>query len=402
MPTPKKKILYIVTQAEWGGAQKYVFDLATNLADEFDVTVATGADGASRELLDKLASAKIKNFTFKHLKRDINLWRDILAIFEIAKFLRQNHFDIIHLNSTKAGVLGAIAARLNRFLAPCPCLTGRQWPAGMALGMTKNKIIYTAHGWAYLEPLPFYKHWLYLIMEKIAARLRDYTIILSEKEKQIALQYGTAKLNAISVISNGIDLDNLQFLSKDEARQKLNLSDDKLIIGTIANLYKTKGLEYLIEAAAQNTNIHIAVIGEGSERKNLEEKIKQNKLGEYVTLCGNISQAFKYLPAFDIFVLPSIKEGFPYTILETMAAGLPIVATDVGAISEILENQKTGLIVPPADSLALTEAIVSLIKNPEFARQLGINAKEAVKKFSLKMIFNNTKTVYAGFPRPRE
>lgn len=395
----KRKILYIVTQTEWGGAQKYVFDLATHLAEGFDVTVATGADGSSRELLDKLVGAGIKNFTFKHLKRDINLWHDILAIFEIAKFLRQNNFDIIHLNSTKAGVIGAIATILNRFLA--------------VLGMTKNnatvigaphwpKIIYTAHGWAYLEPLPFYKRWLYLIMEKIAARLRDYTIILSEKEKQIALQYDTAELNAVSVIPNGIDLNNLQFLSKQEARQKLNPPVDKFIIGTIANLYKTKGLEYLIEAAKQFSDVQTVIVGEGSERKNLEEKIKKNKLEESVTLCGNLSQAYQCLSAFDIFVLTSIKEGFPYTLLEAMAAGLPIVATNVGAIPEILENKKTGLIVPPADSLALTEEIISLIKNPEQAKRLGANAKEAVKKFGLNTMVDKTKMVYAGFQLSRE
>lgn len=387
MTENKRKILYIVTQTEWGGAQKYVFDLATNLTDEFDVTIAAGADGASRDLLDKLANAKIKNFTFKHLKRDINLWHDFLSVLEIAKFLRQNNFDIIHLNSTKAGVIGAVANTLNRFFT---------------LFRMTNKIIYTAHGWAYLEPLPFYKRWLYLTMEKLAARLRDHTIVLSEKEKQIALQYGTAKLNATSVISNGIDLNNLQFLSKQEARQKLNLPVDKFIIGAIANLYKTKGLEYLIEAAKQFTNVHIAIIGEGAERKNLQSKIKNLKLENNVFLIGSVPNAYQYLPAFDIFVLPSIKEGFPYTLLEAMAAGLPIVATDVGAVPEIIENQKTGLIVAPADARALAEAIAYLIENPEQAKQLGTNAKEAVKKFSLKMMVNDTKTTYAGFPLPRE
>ncbi|MEK7189428.1 MAG: glycosyltransferase family 4 protein [Patescibacteria group bacterium] len=388
MTQNKRKILYIVTQAELGGAQKYVFDLATHLADEFEITVAAGADGSSRELLDKLADAGIKNLTFKHLKRNINLWNDILAVFEIAKFLRQNNFDIIHLNSTKAGVIGALATELERFFAP--------------LRMTKTKIIYTAHGWVYLEPLTFYQHWLYLIMEKIAARLRDHTIVLSEKEKQIALQYGTAKPNAVSVIPNGIDLNNLQFLSKNEARQKLNLSSDKFIIGTIANLYKTKGLEYLIEAVKTLTDVQTVIIGEGSERKNIEEKIKQNKLEKQVTLCGSIAQAYQYLPAFDIFVLPSIKEGFPNTLLEAMAAGLPIIATDVGAIPEILENDKDGLIVASADSLVLKQAIAQLINNPEYARRLGIDAKEKIKQFDLHAMIEKTKRIYTGFPPPRE
>jgi len=372
MTKNKRKILYIITQTEWGGAQKYVFDLATHLTEEFDITVATGTDGSSRELLDKLASAGIKNFTFKHLKRDISLWHDILAVLEIAKFLRQNDFDIVHLNSTKSGVIGALAAWWNRI---------------------QSKIIYTAHGWTFLEPLHFYKHWLYLMMEKISAQLRDYTIVLSEKEKQIALQYGTAKPNAISVIANGLDLANLQFFTKEEARQKLNLDQNQIIIGTIANLYKTKGLKYLLEATKE-LNAKLLIIGEGPERKNLEEKTKQEILTDKIILAGSIKEAANLLPAFDIFVLPSVKEGFPYTLLEAMAAGLPIIATNVGAITEILENQKTGLIVPPADLQTLAEAIASFIKNPEQARQLGASAKETVKKFDLAITVEKTKNIY--------
>ncbi len=382
----KKSLLYIITQAEWGGAQRYIFDLAANLVDEFDITVATGIDGDDQELDKRLKDYKIKRFVFKHLRREINPYHDILAIFEIARFLRQNHFDIIHLNSSKAGVIGALANAVNRFFAP--------------LRMTK-KIIYTAHGWVYLEPLPFWRRWIYLGMEKIAARLRDATIVLSEKEKKVALRYGTAKKNSVFVIPNGIDLTALNFLSREEARKRLKINNDEIVIGTIANLYKTKGLEYLIEAikilniqsAGWRTisNIKTVIIGEGDERNNLQTKIKELGLENNISLSGSIPDAYKYLKAFDIFVLPSVKEGFPYTILEAMAAGLPIVATEVGAIPEILENQKTGVLMPPADSQALTEAFVSLIKNPEHAKQLGANAQEAVKKFDLKTMIEKTK-----------
>ncbi|MCX6779472.1 MAG: glycosyltransferase [Candidatus Magasanikbacteria bacterium] len=146
MEDKKKKILYIVTQAEWGGAQKYIFDLATNLAETFDITIATGSNGHSQELLNRSQSASIKTVTFKQLKREICPWHDLMAIGEITSFLKQNNFDIIHLNSSKAGVIGAIAGRINK----------------------TPKIIYTAHGWVFKESLPFCKRWLYLLMEKLA------------------------------------------------------------------------------------------------------------------------------------------------------------------------------------------------------------------------------------------
>lgn len=118
------------------------------------------------------------------------------------------------------------------------------------------------------------------------------------------------------------------------------------------------------------------------------------KLGNDVVLTGSIPNAYKYLKAFDVFVLPSVKEGFPYTILEAMAAGLPIVATDVGAVPEILENQKNGLIVPPANAEILAKAIKNLIDNPQKTQELGKNAAEAVKKFNLNQMVEKTKIVY--------
>lgn len=386
----KKKILYLVTQAEWGGAQKYIFDLATNLNSEFDITVATGIDGENQEFLEKLTRNGILIKQFKHLRRNINLFHDLAAIFEIAKFLRQNHFDIFHLNSSKAGVIGAIAARLNKSL-----------DSQRSLGMTE-KIIYTAHGWAYFEPLPFWRKWVYLSMEKLAAKLRQTTIVLSEKEKEIALKFKTAKKNNIFVIPNGIDFSSINFIPKDEARKILRIPDikDVILIGVIANLYKTKGLGYLVEAIKilgikyPIPNIKAVIIGEGEERNKLRTKIKESGLEKSFFLLGSIPEAYKYLKVFDIFVLPSLKEGLPYTILEAMAASLPIVATQVGAIPEILENEKTGVIIPLADPLSLAEAIKKLIGNPEETTRLGQAAQEAVKKFSLKKTIAETKALY--------
>ena len=126
----------------------------------------------------------------------------------------------------------------------------------------------------------------------------------------------------------------------------------------------------------------------------MESIIKNYKLDDKIILPGSIPDASKYLPAFDIFVLPSTKEGFPYTLLEAMAAGLPIVATNVGAVPEILENKKTGLIVPPADSFTLKKAITQMIDNSENARRLGNNAKEKLKQFDWRSTLEKTKTIY--------
>jgi len=266
MEEKKKKILYLATQGEWGGAQKYIFDLATNLTASFDIIVAVGLGGTSRELLNKLQEKGIKTLILKHLKRKISLWNDVLAVWEIVNFLRKNNFDIIHLNSSKAGMVGAIAGWINK----------------------KAKIIYTAHGWVYLEPLSFFTRRIYLWMEKMACQMRSATIVLSEKEKVIALKYETGGKKNTFVIHNGIDLEKINFLDKETAKKEIFqfTQDDKLkdcfILGTIANFYKTKGLSILLnifqELVKTNDKLRLVIIGNGPEKNNLEKQIKENGL----------------------------------------------------------------------------------------------------------------------------
>jgi glycosyltransferase involved in cell wall biosynthesis len=380
MPEKKKTILYIITQAEWGGAQRYIFDLGGRFKDEYHVVVAVGEPTGKRDLLTRFNSEQIQTVQLRRLVRRISPIDDILAVCELAKLYKTVKPDIIHLNSSKAGVIGSLA----RLLVKGQMLT-----------------VYTAHGWTYLEPLPFYQRWLYLLMEKISVHLRDATIVLSEKEKNIALQYGTAKKDSVYVIPNGIDLNKIKLLSREEARKKLDIKDiGYLTIGVIANLYKTKGLKHLIEAIniLKNkysiSNIKTIITGEGHERKNLETQVKKLNLENNIYLVGAKDNAYQYLKAFDLFVLPSVKEGFPYVILEAMAAGLPIVATKVGALPEIINEKENGPLVPPADPEALAQAINNLLADSELREKIKQNNPETVKKYSLEKTIAQIKNIY--------
>lgn len=367
----KPKILYIVTQGSWGGAQKYVFDLAANLTDEFEVTVAAGSDGA--ELFYRLPPT-IKTHIFKRLKREIRPLSDLAAVFQIARFLKREKFDLVHLNSSKAGLIGALAN---------------------ALAGHPSKVLFTAHGWVYLEVLPWLTKKLYVLIEMAAAYLRDYTIVLCEREKKIASLYETAKENSVAVIPHGLDLVRLNFWPRNKAREILALDagKDGWLVGAIANNYLTKGLSYLDEAAAalKNKGVRVVVIGEQFEEEwpNL------------ITL-GAKPDAYQYLKAFDIFVLPSTKEGFPYVILEAMAAGVPIVATSIGAIPEILEDKKSGLLVNPADSRALAQAVLELLGDENLRHRLAAAALRKSKNFDFQNTLEKTKALYSSLLKTKE
>lgn len=341
------KILYLITQGIWGGAQRYVFDLATHLPPNFEVCVAVGETNGQSDLqkaLQATPAAQVKIFGLNHLVRSIRPLTDLRAIFELRQLIKDQSPDILHLNSSKAGIIGSLAT----------------W--GLK---NRPRVIYTVHGWVFLEPLPPLVRWTYKFLEKQTARFKDHFIILSEKEKKISLSLGIPETK-LTLIKLGIDLPT--FPSKSQARNKLlkkiQLSETPTKwIGTIANLFPTKGLDLLIAASKTilktQPKLHFFIIGSGPAKSLLEKQIRQLKLSRTVHLVGNQTEAAKLLPAFDLFVLPSRKEGSPYTILEAQSAGIPIVATAVGGVSELLTHYPNSRLSAPNNITALTEAILA-------------------------------------------
>ncbi len=393
--TEKSKILFVVTQSEWGGAQRYIFDLATNLPPEnYEIFVAAGVDNDNREnLLTKLDEKNIKSYSLKNLVREINPWQDLKAYFEIKKLIKTIRPDIIHLNSSKAGVIGAIAGRHAKI----------------------KKIIYTVHGFVFNEPLPRWKRSVYLWAEKFSAKLKNKIICVSDFDRQTGIANKIAKAEKFFTIHNGIG--EINFLSREEARKNLfsgkdyRLQDTRLadataqrasykLVGTIANFYPTKNLKSLIQAASIVTKKYpetiFAIIGDGQLRSGLETEINNLKLNNKVVLLGEKPRASSQLLAFDIYVCSSVKEGLPYSIMEAMRAGLPIVSTNVGGIPEMIIDQQSGLLVKSNDSDELAKAIINILENDLLSQKLSQQAKiDATKNFDLDKMITQTQEVYA-------
>lgn len=355
------KILFVITQGERGGAQRYVFDLAAHLPrDRFSVSVVAGPEKS--ELRNLVLGRGGRFLICRNLIRDIHPLKDLLAIRELRKIFAREKPDIVHLNSSKAGVVGSVAARL----------------AGV------KRVVFTAHGFAFLEPNSWWRRQIYYWAERFATYFRDKIICVSECDRQAALRSRLGPAEKFITIHNGIATVSLP--------PPTSHLTPPFVVGAIAHLYPTKGLNHLVDAA-RDIDAKFVIIGEGPERANLESRIKNYGLGNKFELLGERINAHQYLPQFDIFVLPSVKEGFPYVILEAMAAAQPIVATAVGGIPEIL-NHETGILVPAADPKALADAIKFLIENPEIAKRLGQNARERVKNFTLEKMVAETAKIY--------
>jgi len=330
MKQARKKLLFVITKATRGGAQKYVYDLAVSLPKEgFEPIVAYGTPGG---LVDTLRKAGVATRRIPSLARDIALVSDVKSVFEILAVIREIRPDVIHLNSSKAAALGACAARI----------------------MGVPRIIFTAHGWPFKENRNLFVRALIYATSWFTTLLSHAVVVVSQ-EDAVRGRNMVAVGRKIHHIPIGIEPPVL--LSRDEASATLAITQDTPRVVTVAELTPNKGIRYAIEAISElkKRNMHVSyfIIGEGEEREELEHHARKLEVADRVHFLGFIPEAAVYLKAFDAFLLPSLKEGMPYVLLEAASAGLPIIATDaVDATANVR--------VPSGDANALAEAIIKI------------------------------------------
>ncbi len=353
--TPKKiKVLFVITKSNFGGAQKYVFDLATSLPkNTFEVVVVLGGAGP---LTSKLTEQGVRIITLASLERNINPLKDFKSFIEFWKIFRTEKPDVVHLNSAKASGLGALAGRL----ASVP------------------KIIFTAHGWAFNEERSFPSRIVIKFLSWITILLSHKTIAVSDAVKNNTKNWPFIDKKVV-VIKNGIK--EPVFLSRERARVELikqtgqEIHNDAFIIGTIAELHKNKGLSYAVlafsEIAQKNPPLYYFILGDGEEGPALQKLINQHQLENRVFLLGFVDNAAVFLPTFDMFLLPSITEGLALVLLEAGLASLPVIATNVGGIPEIIEHDKTGILVHARDPNEMASAVQKLIASPSSRTTFG-------------------------------
>src|SRR3989344_4344953 len=311
-----KKILYLITKSVWGGAGKYVYDLALEAKrDGFDVAVAAGGQGA---LAQKLQEKNIRYFDVARLQRDVAILKPFVSGLVLLKILFKFKPDIVHANSPQAAGIGGIALFIYRLFT---------WTR-------RVQAVYTVHGWSYHEARPKWQNFLIRLFSKITCLFYQKIICVSEYDRQSALKFKIAPAKKLLTIHNGINPQDLNFLSREEARRKLNLQDIRCpVIGNVGEFTKNKGQIYMLETFKNLREIGLKfkglIIGWGEEKLNIKNKISVLNLKNDIFLIDNISPAAPYLKAFDVFVLPSLKEGLPYTLLEAGLAELPVVATNV-------------------------------------------------------------------------
>jgi glycosyltransferase involved in cell wall biosynthesis len=375
----RKKVLYVITKSNWGGAQRYVFDLATSLPqDQFEVSVACGdarknTEGLPGILVQRLQARGIRVILVPSFTRDISIWRDFSALRELVTLFQHERPDVVHLNSSKAGGLGALAARLTRV----------------------PKIVFTSHGLAWDEDRNFiFKSFIYLASQ--LTFMLCHKVITISKDTHSRVSKSTLIYNGIAPIN---------FRPREEARRRIMGQPirDTVWIGSVAEFTRNKGLTYLVEAASllkkRGLTFRFVLIGDGEDLPKIKKLAMEKGLynapnsNAHIDLPGYVPDIADSLKAFEILVLPSVKEGLPYVLLEAGQAGCAVVGSNIPGISDVVGD--TGILVPPKDSVALATGLEQLLKDQSLRNNLGTELEARVRsQFSLERMVRETAALY--------
>jgi len=382
----KLNILYLITSSDVGGAQKHLLSLVDYfVSNKHQVKVAASPGEPMNSSLKKLG---IMPVTLKHLQKSINPFKDLLTFYDICKLLIENNFHIIHCHSTKAGILGRIAA----FFAGVPVK------------------IFTAHGFVFHNGMNPVKKYLCILAEKIGGFFSDAIITVSNADYMKAKKYKIIAENKLRLIHNGIDCGpggEFNFLpgaaadkKRRQLREKYGFGEDGILIGSVGRLVYEKSYSTAITAFARliknNDKLAMIIAGEGYERASLQSLIKKLNLEGRILLAGQVKAAEEIYSILDIFFLSSIKEGLPYSLLEAACFGLPCVCSNAGGISELITDDETGILCAAGSADAFYEAVNKMTSlSAEARKKLGANLMAKVKKsFSSRRMLELTENCY--------
>ena len=370
MSTSRLRVTQIL-EATTGGTRRHLVDIVLGLdKTRFDVRMICS------NLRNPYFSTDIERMRQRGVEveivpmmRSLSPVHDLLALFRIIRYLKQNACDLVHCHSAKAGFLGRIAARV--------------------VGVP---VVYTPHCFPFLMEAHPFKQFLYFTLEQLVAGLTHHFIAVSESERDTALQAGLCASEQVTVIHNGID-------RPQTTDHRPQTTDHRPRIGTVGRLTKQKGQVDLLRAAQavvkEFPQAQFMFVGSGEDEPRLRQLTATMGLEENVVFLGEREDATEMYPLFDVYVLPSLWEALPYTPLEAMAAGKPVVATDVGGVREIVADGETGYLVPPHQPTILAEKICALLRDSDVRQAMGARGRERVERlFTLERMVRETERIY--------
>ena len=368
----KIRVLYVVENRSFGGGERGFGQLSTNISvDRFQPFVAAHPGG---NLEDIVRRAGVPFFPVD-MSRKVNF----RTISHLSKIIAEKRIHIAHSMGARADFFVRMACR--RQSSTAVICTVAMLVEGFDVGFLRKAV--------------------YKIADRYSARYVTHYISVSKAVKNRLVEERAIHADKVSVIYNGVELDRYDpdLYDSEEVRRSLDIKGDHPIIGTIGRLVYQKGLSYFLKAAelvySEKKQVRFVIIGHGPEETNLKHLAESLGISHVCMFPGLRFDIARLLSTFDVFVLPSVLEGLPRTIIEAMAMKRPIVATNIDGVREQLRDNITGLLVPPADPKALAVAIVNILDDQKKAERLGSEArKDAQRLFDLKNTLARVEKIY--------
>lgn len=355
-------ILHLVNSLDCGGLENFTIELSKELKVTGDVPFICCLDKMGN-LAPNALDAGISVTDFK-----IKDGLDLQCIWKLRKYMIANKIDVVHTHNKKPLIYGTIAAKLANI----------------------GRVIHTRHGQA-ADVVPWYI-W----------KLNSKVVTISEDAKTCLLSSNDLAETDVGVIDNGIPLDKFDSISQEvslELKNKIGLSTNHQVVGIVARLAVEKDHKTLIHAFSEvlqvNNSAVLLIVGDGPLSENLKELTRSLGIESNVHFLGFQQNIAEFISIFDVFVLSSTSEGMSLTLLEAMASKKPVIATNVGGNSEVVQDKITGFIVPPQNSSIMANAINNLLRDKDQARTFALNGYQRIKsKYSLALMTEKYKKIY--------
>jgi glycosyltransferase involved in cell wall biosynthesis len=361
----KIKILRIISRLAVGGSTYHSIVLTAHQDREvFDCVLVRGREGEREGSMLEFARQKgLKSICYiPEMGREISLKRDIVAFWKLFRLIRRERPDIVDTHQSKAGALGRLAALV----------------AGTKV------TIHTIHGHVFYDFFGKLKSSLIVLVERLLARRSSLLVAVSENVRKEVLAFGVGTPEKVITIPYGIELDKYLCIDghRGDLRRELGLSEREVVIGNVQRLVPTKGHRYLFRSIQllkeSAPEVRFVIAGDGEMRGELEQLAENLGLKERIYFLGFREDVDNIYADSDALIFPSLTEGAPFAIIEALASARPVVATDVGGISELIDEGQCGFVVPAKDPRALAEALLKLIRDQKLRKTFGENGRNKV------------------------
>lgn len=372
---PASRVLHVINSPEEGGGARHLHPLVTRMGRErFEPVVATTGHGPLVQRLQRSGVPVV----------DVNMMRgrlDPRPVLGLRRLLARGSFDLVHLHGTRAGFFGTLA---------------------LSLLARRPRVVYTVHGLSCSRKASATVKGLFARVERFIAHRAHRVISVSEHDRQAGVEAGLLPPDRSSTIPNGIAVGPAGQVSR--APRRVGDAAEVLVVG---RLVPQKGIPVFLEAARtvleRQPRTRFTLAGDGPLRGELEEQAERLGIADQVRFLGTVTDTPELLGHCDLFVLPSLWEGMPLSLLEAMAAGRPAVATSVSGSAELILDEETGLLVPPGNPDALAAAVLRLLSDPQSAATMGDRARDRVRReFSLERMLESTHALYCNLLAERE